>query len=136
MAYGGGIQFSSTPFGKMEWIEKLQFDKKDKHALVADVGVFRNCNVERGDTSHAILDLSGTRIGSIKYDIEASEDLHVDQCIVVGRMRYKNEHGSLYWQYVILVVRPTSVDGEYRRVGVGHIKSDYVVRRRLNVRVV
>ena len=38
-------------------------------------------------------------------------------------------------EYYILVVRPTSVDGEYKRVGVGLIQSDYVVRQRFNVRV-
>jgi hypothetical protein len=39
-------------------------------------------------------------------------------------------------KYYILIVRPTSMDGEYRRVGIGLIQSDYVVRQRLDVQVV
>jgi len=38
-------------------------------------------------------------------------------------------------EYYILVIRLTSIDSEYRRVRVRLIKSDYVVRQRLNVRV-
>jgi len=39
-------------------------------------------------------------------------------------------------EYYILVIRPTSIDGEYKRVRVRLIKSDYIVRQRFNVRVV
>ena len=39
-------------------------------------------------------------------------------------------------KYYILVVRPTSVDGKYKRVRVGLIQSDYIVRQRFNVCVV
>ena len=40
-----------------------------------------------------------------------------------------DEHGLRDKKYYILVVRPTSVDGEYTRIGVGWIQSDYVVRQ-------
>ncbi|KAF2189976.1 HET-domain-containing protein [Zopfia rhizophila CBS 207.26] len=127
MAYDGGIQFMDIPFGEVDWNDKLRFNKEHKHALVTDIGVFWKCSMEKRDTRYAILDLSKGKRGWIQYDIEASGDLHTEWCVVVGRRNKK---------YYILVVRPTSVDGEYRRVGVGRIQSDYVVRQRLDVRVV
>ena len=146
MAYGGGIQFMDIPFGDVDWNIKLQFNKerkhvfnifkrKGRHALVTDIGVFRNCSLEQRDISYAVLDSSKAERGRIWYDIEASGDLHTEWCVVVGR-NCKDEHGPRNRKYYILVVRPTSVDGEYTRVGVGWIQSDYVARQRLNVRVV
>ena len=129
------------PFGCVDWNIKLRFNeeyehvffnKKEKHMLVTDVGVFRNCSLEQRDTSYAILDSSKAERGWIQYDIEASEDLQAERCVVVGR----ESQGLKNKKYYILVVKPTSVDGEYTRVGVGWVQSDYVVRQRLNVRVV
>ena len=51
--------------------------------------------------------------------------------MVVGR---KKDNGIE--EYYVLVVRATGVDGEYRRVSVGLIQSDWVVGQRINVRVV
>lgn len=146
MAYSGGIQFMDITFGDVDWNGKLQFNKehkyfnifkrKGRHALVTDIGVFQNCSLERRDISHAVLDSSKVERGRIWYDIEASDDLHTKRCVVVGRNSREDEHGPGNKKYYILVVRLTSVDGEYTRVGVGWIQSNYVVRQRLNVRVV
>ena len=145
MAYGGGIQFMDIPFGHVGWNIKLQFNKerkhvfnifkrKGRHALVADIGVFRNCSLEQRGISYAVLDSTEAERGRIWYDIEASGDLHTERCVVVGRNSRKDKHGPRNKKYYILVVR--RVDGEYRRVGVGWIQSDYVVRQTLNVLVV
>jgi hypothetical protein len=131
MAYNGSIKFIEIPFNCVDWNVELRFNKKGKDALVTNVGVFRNCSLEQRDTSYAILDSSKAEKGWIQYDIEASEDLQAEQCVVVGRASQWSGN-----KYYILVVRPTSVDGEYTRVGVGWIQSDYVVRQRLNARVV
>ena len=141
MAYDGSIKFMEIPYDCVDWNIKLRFNKKHKHlffnkkgkdALVTNVGVFRNCSLEQRDTSYAILDSSKAERGWIQYDIEASEDLQAERCVVVGR----ETQWLMNEKYYILVVRPTSVDGEYTRAGVGWIQSDYVVRQRLNVRVV
>jgi hypothetical protein len=66
------------------------------------------------------LDSGKAERGQIQYDVEASKDLHAERCVVVGRKHNVEE-------YYILVVRPISVDSEYRRVGVGLIQSDCVV---------
>ena len=132
MAYDGSIKFMGIAFSCVDWNVGLRFNKKGKDALVTSVGVFRNCSLEQRDTSYAILDLSKAERGWIQYDIEASEDLQAERCVVVGR----DSLGLRNKKYYILVVRPTSMDGEYTRVGVGWIQSDYVVRQRLDVRVV
>ena len=132
MAYDGSIKFMEIPFNCVDWNVELRFDKKRKDALVTNVGAFRNCSLEQRDTSYAILDSSKAERGWIQYDIEASEDLQAERCVIAGR----ESLGLGNKKYYILVVRPTSVDGEYTRVGVGWIQSDYVVRQKLNVRVV
>ena len=135
------------PFGDVDWNIKLQFNKerkhvfnifkrKGRHALVTDIGVFRNCSLEQRDIIYAVLDLSKAERGQIWYDIESSGDLYTERCVVVGRNSREDEHGPRNKKYYILVVRLTSVDGEYTRVGVGWVQSNYVVRQRLNVRVV
>jgi hypothetical protein len=128
-------------FYGVHWMVSLRFDKKLKYgwfnkkgkpALVTDIGVFQNCGLEKRDTSYAILDSDKAERGWIRYDFEASEGLDAERCVVVGRQPYENE----LWKYYILVVRPTSVDNKYMRVGVGWIQSDYVTRQRRNMRVV
>ena len=145
MAYNGSIKFMEIPFDCVDWNVELRFNKKHKHmffnkkgkdALVTNVEVFRNCSLEQRDISYAVLDLSKAERGQIWYDIESSGDLHTERCVVVGRNSREDEHGPRNKKYYILVVRLTSVDGEYTRVGVGWVQSDYVVRQRLNVRVV
>jgi hypothetical protein len=141
IAYDGGIEFMDIPFGKVDWMVRLRFNKKHNYewwfnkkgnaALVTDIGVFRNCNLEQRETNHVILDSNKAERGWIWYDLEASKDLDAEQCVVVGRDAREDEFGLR--KYYILVVRPTSVDNEYTRVGVGWIRSDYVKRQRLTL---
>jgi hypothetical protein len=65
--------------------------------------------------------------GWIRYDVENSNDLHNERCFVIGRVDNK---------YYILVIRPNGADGEYRRVGIGLVRSDCIVKERLKIRVV
>ena len=133
MAYNGGIQFIDIPFGTVNWIDNLQFDKGHELALITDVGEFRDCTMEPDGKHYAILDFGGTKRGWIQYDVEEDKDLFKERCVVAGKK--SGWHRLDVKEYYILVVRPTSVDGEYKRVGVGLIQSDYVVRQRFNVRV-
>jgi hypothetical protein len=137
MAYNGGIQFMDIPFGTVDWIDNLRFDKGRELALITDVGEFRDCTMEPDGKHYAIRD-SGRKRGWIQYDVEEDEDLFKERCVVAGKKSIKDKDGDRLdvKEYYILVVRPTSVDGEYKRVGVGLIQSDYVVRRRFNVRVI
>lgn len=133
MAYSGGIQFMDIPFGKVDWIDDLRFDEECDcdHAIIADVGVFQDCLMRPHGKRCAVLDSGGKERGWIQYDAEDGGELCKEQCVVVGRTEK-----SCVEEYYILVIRPTRVDSKYRRVGVGMIHSDYVVRRGINVRVV
>lgn len=132
MAYNGGIQFMDIPFGTVDWIDNLRFDKGRELVLITNVGEFRDCTMEPDGKHYAILDSSRTKRGWIQYDVEEDEDLFKERCVVVGK---RSSNRLDIKEYYILVIRPTSVDGEYKRVGVGLIQSDYVVRQRFNVRV-
>jgi hypothetical protein len=142
MAYNGSIQFISIPFDKVYWVDTLQFDKERKSALVTNIGEFQDCTMELDGTHYAVLDFDRVKRGWIQYDVEEGEDLCKERCVVVGKVNEderKDESEGGYRsveKYYILIVRPTSRDGEYRRVGIGLVESDYVVRQRLNVQVV
>ncbi|KAF2807991.1 HET-domain-containing protein [Mytilinidion resinicola] len=136
MAYNGGIRFfdKDISFGTVDWIVNLRFDEECKHALIADVGKFQDGMKQCG--KYAVLDSGGVERGWIQYDIEKDKDeedkdLCEERCVVVGKTK------KVATKYYILVVRPTKVvSGEYRRVGVGLIRSNCVVRERLGVRIV
>ena len=132
MAYNGGIQFMDIPFGTVHWIDNLRFDKRRELLLITYVGKFRDCTMEPDGKHYTILDFGRTKRGWIQYDVEEGEDLFKERCVVAGK---KDEDIFDVKEYYILVVRPTSVYGEYKRVGVGLIQSDYVVRQRFKVRV-
>ncbi|OCK74646.1 HET-domain-containing protein [Lepidopterella palustris CBS 459.81] len=133
MAYSGGIQFVDIHFGMVDWIGNLRFDEECESALITDVGKFRNCTMKPDGENYAILNFFRLRRGWIQYDVEAGKNLREERCVVIGKTSILGDDAK---DYYILVVRPTSVDGEYTRVGVGMIQRDYVVRERLNVRVV
>jgi len=77
---------------------------------------------------YTILNFFRMKRGWIRYNALEGKNLCKERYVIIR----KNE---VVKEYYILVVRPTSVDGEYRRVRVGLIQSHYVIRERLNVRV-
>ncbi|KAF2786010.1 HET-domain-containing protein [Melanomma pulvis-pyrius CBS 109.77] len=134
MAYHGGIRFldeKELPVGEVHWITSLCFDKDRDcdHALIADVGVFKNCTMELEGSCYAVFNLSKTNRGWIRYDVEDGKNLLEEHCVVVGSTKNSED-------YYILLVRPTTVDGEYERVGIGRVSKNCLVRTRANVRVV
>jgi hypothetical protein len=136
MAYTGGIQFMAIAWDVVEWAENLRFDDERKLALCGDVGKFQRCTTKPDKRRHAILGFGGVERGWIQYDVEEeSEDISKVRCVVIGSHEEAG-HASKVWMYYILVVRLTSVDGEYERVGSGTIHKDYVVRERPNMRIV
>ncbi|KAH7111797.1 heterokaryon incompatibility protein-domain-containing protein [Dendryphion nanum] len=147
MAYSGGIQFVDIPLGRVDWIDQLRFDEECEyhHALISNLWTFQNCTTGLYKAQHVVLDSDGAKKGWIQYDIEGGKDLRREQCVVVGRKHkfegdVETEDGDCSAlgaeEYYILVIRPTGVDREYKRIGVGLIQSDCVVGQRINVRVV
>ena len=103
----------------------------------------RNSIGESGDPcgSPACSNCCWLEVWLLTKQVVMGEGLFKERCIVAGKKSSKDkdkiEDGDRLdvKEYYILVVRPTSMDGEYKRVGVGMIQSDYVVRQRFNVRV-
>lgn len=129
MANAGGVQFVAIPFGRVSWVNDLRFDKNSEYALIADLGEFQNCKRNIKGNQHVILDLNGNKKGWIHYDVGDVKNFNEERCVVVGRKRNNSD-------YYILVVEPTDADGEYKRVGVGSVEDNYVVRKRVGVRIV
>jgi len=148
MAYDGGICFQDEkelPVGQVHWFTSLCFDKTRDcdhsliadagkfqdcdHALIADLGMFQNCKMKLEGSHYAVFDLSETNRGWICYDVEDGKNLLEEHCVVVGCTENRED-------YYILLVRPTAVNGEYERVGIGQVSKNCLVRTRENVRVV
>ncbi|KAF2467894.1 HET-domain-containing protein [Lindgomyces ingoldianus] len=133
MACSGGIQFMDITLGEVEWNDHLLFDEKCEcdHAIIADLWTFQNCTTRLYETQCTVLDYSGVERGRMQYDVEGGQDLRKEQCVLVGR---RSNRGIQ--EFYILIVKSTGVDGEYRRIGVGSIQSDYVVKQRIDIRLV
>jgi hypothetical protein len=134
MACGGGIEFMEVAIGTVSWVKALAFDvERDSAALIADVGKFRHYTIEPKGDRHIILDIStNNEAGWIRYDIESGAEGSENHCVVVGR----TENYRVAQRYYILVVVPTGKDGEYRRVGVGKVRTGCVERLGSEVRIV
>lgn len=123
MAYSGGVKFIDVSFGEMQWIDSIRFDKETEKAIIATLWVFRE----------------GAGKGHIHYDLGEVNRLDDEYCVVVGKTVPKSAYkpnSPSSTEYHILVVVPTGVDGEYRRVGAGTVHCSHVVRQRAGVRVV
>lgn len=123
MAYSGGVQFIDVSFGDMEWADSIRFDEERTEAIIATLWVFGE----------------GAAKEHIHFDLGEADRLDDEYCVVVGKKVPKSgyEHNNpSSTEYYILVVVPTGVDGEYRRVGAGTVHCSHVVRQRAGVRVV
>jgi hypothetical protein len=134
MAYHGGIKFMHITFTRVSWVDSLRYDEECEHALITDVAEFRDCTTQLDGKDYVILDRSGGKRGRIQYDVEDGEELYKERCVVVGKRRTLSEQDPVLCY--ILIVRPTGVDAEFKRVGIGSIQMKYIVRWRLNVRLV
>jgi hypothetical protein len=131
MAYVGGIRFldkEEVPYGRVRWTRKLHYDTSCNRALIADVGNFQHCTMELNGNRHAVFDLSRRERGWICYDVEDGKNILEEHCVVVGSTEYSE-------YYYILVVKPTDVDDEYKRVGMGKVSKNCLVKMQVNVRV-
>jgi hypothetical protein len=70
---------------------------------------------------YAVFNLSKTNRGWICYDVKDSKNLLEEHCVVVGST-VNSEN------YYILLVRPTTIDGQYERVGIGEVAKNCLVR--------
>src|SRR2546421_368714 len=90
MAYSGGIQFMNIPFGRVDWIDNVRFDKDWELALIADLGGFRDCTTEPDGKHYEVLDSGGMKRGWIQYDVEEGEELSKERCVVIGKKSNKD----------------------------------------------
>ncbi|KAF2197334.1 HET-domain-containing protein [Delitschia confertaspora ATCC 74209] len=143
MAYSGGIQFIDIPFNRVDWIDNLRFDEECTHTIITNVWIFQHCTMKLHGAQYTVLDFDGNQRGWVQYDIEDSEELDKERCVVVGRRDsiknrnpIENNDDDGIEKYYILVVRPTGMETEYKRVGVGLVQIEYLMRWEGNVRIV
>jgi len=131
MAYTGAIQFVKIYFDTIQWTRNVKFDMERTLALIVNVSKFQNCTTEPDTTCYVILDLRRVRRGWVQYDMQGIVDFREMRCVCIGDF-----WGQFDYQYYILVVRPTSINGEYERVGLGIIEKSYVGEEAFNMRLV
>jgi hypothetical protein len=135
MAYSGGIRFMEILWNEVDWIidDHLRFDKEHEydHAVIASLGEIKHCTMERDGKKYDVFCRERKKRGWIQYDVEDGKGLYRGHCVVIGKKRKDDID-----EYYILLVGPTGVDDEYRRIGVGQIQSSCVVRLRDSIRLV
>jgi hypothetical protein len=133
MICSGGIEFLDVEFGSVSWFNALTFDaERGSTALIADIGKLWNCKMESDGDGCTIIDTSTNKVaGWVRYDIESGAEGLENHCVVVGRRKYNAAQ-----QYYVLLVVPTKKGGEYRRVGVGMVRTGCVERLESKVRIV
>jgi hypothetical protein len=136
MVYSGGVKFIDVGFGKMEWIDSLRFDEKREEAIIASLWAFRDCTLVRCGSYHEVRCPNGATKGRIDYDVSGGDIFSKESCVIVGKESFNFSERDSASTYHMLVVRPTDVNGEYRRVGAGTIFCCHVVKQKANVRVV
>lgn len=142
MAFSGGIEFVKIPFGVTNWIkhDHLQFNKECNSVVAASLGEIincatrhcENCTARLCEKRHVLVGAGGER-GWVRYDLGAEEGSNTIQCVVIGSETAKDTSPG---QYCILLVRPTSTEGQYKRVGVGKVESGWVARQRRSILLV
>ncbi|KAF2203485.1 hypothetical protein GQ43DRAFT_429862 [Delitschia confertaspora ATCC 74209] len=137
--YSGGIPFMDILLNEVDWIDNLRFDEdyECEYVIVANAWIFQNCTIERRGEQYTALDSSGTERGWIQYyDVEGKEEHGKEKCIVVGRENKVVHDAPVNEKYPILVGRPTRLEAEYKRVGIGEIQTGFVKRWEISARVV
>ncbi|KAF1831437.1 HET-domain-containing protein [Decorospora gaudefroyi] len=140
MACGGGVKFIEVVIGFVSWINALAFDaERDSAALIADVGKLQHVTLKPHGDRYTVSNFFGRTKGWIQYDVGGGESGSRDRCVVVGRTE-EGEKTIDKKSYYILVVLPTREDGsdngEYKRIGVGMVRTGCVKRLRASVRIV
>lgn len=132
MAYSGRVSFFSTP-ATCKWFEYLHFDEKGgcDHAIRSHLWTFRDCTLEPESYPCKLVNSNGVCMGQIVYDDNDRKEFLEERCVVIGR-----ERELKFFRYYILVVRPTGVDGEYKRVGMGMVQDECVVGERADIRII
>jgi len=140
MAYTGGVRFIRIPAREtVNWATDLRFDNDNKSALIASVRIFQNCTTEQENNRHIIWDSRRVKRGWIRYDVETNVDLHGMRCVCLGKFRWRGKLWERQFgrvRYYMLVVRPTSVNGEYERIGLGVAETSCVGEKALNMKIV
>lgn len=145
MAYEGSIDYMETASDNVTPAINLRLEEEPnpnishfpthrKHALVADVGVFLKCTLERVGPGWTIC-ATGLDVGRIWYDTDDSNhDLLSKRCVVLARKTFPEK--SYLDKFYLLVVERTQNAVEYTRVGAGWIKCGHVKREKQNVRII
>ena len=127
-------------FGYVSWANALAFDaERGSAALIADIGKLQHVTLKPDGDRYTVSNFFGRTKGWIQYDVGGGESGRKDRCVVVGRTE-EGEKTVSKKSYFILVVLSTREDGsdegEYKRIGVGMIRTGCIKRLRASVRIV
>ena len=124
-------KFESISFGSSgyDWNKGLLFDSLRGDALISDIRQFWKCTMERDEMQFTIYDWKGGESGWVQYDVEDSPNIHLQRCCVVGRNQQRT-------RCCILVLKPTDLNEEHKRIGWGYVNVQNVSRVGFSVRIV
>lgn len=161
LSYSGSIEFENAENFAFELNTNITFHRERKEALNTDLAVFVGCTLELEDGRCILRDDARIAKGVLRFDIEDAEKLESLHCIVVARVT-----GGDIWDqmarkamqpipkvpngavsglrkleaedepWLVLAVVPTGRSNEHRRVGIGSVCSDCVLKVQDHVQLV
>ena len=144
MAYPGGIkfiEFDDVDYGELYLYDNLKFGQDDLRALITDVWTFRDCHLNRKESSNTgryeVLDSHEVVRGWVMFDIKHGKDFDNERAVVIGRTGPEDRlEGQEY--YILVVGRKTGSKAynEYERVGIGRVQAGHLSWRESSVRVI
>ncbi|KAF3031213.1 hypothetical protein E8E12_001177 [Didymella heteroderae] len=145
----GAVDWFTNPFLRMFNNPKVRFHETRDEALVMDLANFQECTFEIGtqvDNDGVPGDIhdvvwvyqEGLYRGSLLLDTNQAmqKEFRTFRCVVIGKLEIDHVVRTPPQEYIVLVVLPTAVDGEYRRIGMGRVHQNLVVKERDEVLLV
>lgn len=113
--------------------DNLSFNPLRTDAIDVDLGVFFGCEAEVKDDCCILRATIGAGGEVLRFDVRDTEALDNLHCVVIAKVRHTIEgrqaHGNDSRElYAVLMVVPTGMQDEYRRVGIGKVPIDWVIK--------
>lgn len=161
LSFSGGVEFENAENFAFERNTNLSFHQQQKEVVNADLAVFVGCTLQLEDGRCMLRDDAGHERGVLQFDVQHPEKLESLHCIVVAKVTEGDVWDQLARKgmqpipkvpkgiisglreikvgaepWLVLAVVPNGKNDEYRRVGVGSVCGDYVVKVQDLVRLV
>lgn len=131
----GEIEYPIAATFEMEWLPNVSISQ-DSNELMCEAASFLNIALDMESVNGKLLDRDKNFVGSTRFDFDSDcLDPLLHRCVVLGRGKQGRGKQDRR-EYRGLVIEPTGVSKQYKRVGTVVVQSQHLSRSRSAVHVV